>query len=103
MPDRIFDIDTAVAANTLVVTSGGNVGIGTATSSSLLHVNSTAANTYIHLPVNNTAIASADCDNQAKVGRSIVAFNVTSTYLYVCSIQSGSTIGWRAIPTGGVE
>ncbi len=52
--------------------------------------------------VNNTAIASTDCDNQAKVGRSIVAFNVTSTYLYVCSIQSGSTIGWRVLQTLGI-
>ena len=67
---------------------------------SLFQVNSTSSNVYIQFPVNNTAIASTDCDVAGEMGRTILGINATSSYLYVCSSQAG-TIGWRIIATTG--
>ena len=93
--------DSAADTSPFIIDNAGQVGIGTTSPQSLLHVNSTTANVYIHFPVNNTAIASTDCDANSEVGRSILGWNVTSSYLYVCSIQGGSTIGWRVLQTLG--
>jgi hypothetical protein len=82
---------TAFNDPAISISSNNNVGIGTSDPQSRLHINSTTSNIYIQLPVNSTALASADCDAEAERGRMIVDGN--NVRLHVCYGAGG----WKTL------
>lgn len=76
-----------VTANGVMVILGGNVGIGTASPQSALHV---PDGKYMQVEDNNAgAPPGADCDNNAERGR--LSLDTTNNRLYICN---GATRGW---------